>query len=213
MKKVKLEDIKLNPENHRNISAEDMEKLCSSIREFPEMMELRPIVIDNNNIVLGGNMRYKALKKLGYSEVDEKWIKKAEDLTDEQKKEFQIKDNVASGEWDWENLINSGDYDLDKLEDWGLDVPIEEQLDDADDGETIELPKSEQIEPPQEYIVILAEPNSEEWEELIEMLDLKLVRRGGYKKGSPFDSHGIERVLPWQVLKKRLKINTETEEE
>jgi site-specific DNA-methyltransferase (adenine-specific) len=84
------------------------------------MLELRPIVVDENNIILGGNMRYKALKEAGYSEVS---IVKANDLTAEQKDEFIVKDNVGFGEWDWDTLAN--EWEVDKLEEWGLDLPID----------------------------------------------------------------------------------------
>ncbi len=83
------------------------------------MLELRPIVVDENNIILGGNMRFKALKEAGYTEVS---IVRANDLTNEQKDEFIVKDNVGFGEWDWDSLAN--EWDAEKLDEWGLDVPI-----------------------------------------------------------------------------------------
>jgi len=81
---------------------------------------LRPMVIDENNILLGGNMRYKALKELGYKEVPDSWVKQVLDLTEEEKKEFIIKDNVGFGAWDWDALAN--EWDTDDLEAWGLEV-------------------------------------------------------------------------------------------
>ena len=84
------------------------------------MMPLRPIVIDENNIILGGNMRFKALKELGYSKVPESWIKRAEELTEAEKREFIIKDNVGFGEWDWDILSNQ--WNVDELKSWSLDV-------------------------------------------------------------------------------------------
>ena len=83
------------------------------------MLELRPIVVDENNIILGGNMRYKACVEAGLKEI---YILKAEDLTELQKDEFIVKDNVGFGEWDWDSLAN--EWDTDKLQDWGLDLPI-----------------------------------------------------------------------------------------
>ena len=83
------------------------------------MLELRPIVVDENNIILGGNMRYKACIEAGLKEV---FILKAEDLTEQQKDEFIVKDNVGFGEWDWDILAN--EWDTDKLQDWGLNLPI-----------------------------------------------------------------------------------------
>jgi ParB-like chromosome segregation protein Spo0J len=117
--KVKISEIKPNPKNPRLIKDEKFKKLVKSIKEFPQMLELRPIVVDENNIILGGNMRFKALKEAGYSEVS---IVRANDLTDEQKDEFIVKDNVGFGEWDWDSLAN--EWDVEKLDEWGLDVPI-----------------------------------------------------------------------------------------
>ena len=115
-----LTDIKLNEKNPRVIKDEKFQKLCASLKEFPKMMELRPIIVDDNNIVLGGNMRLRALQQLGYTEVDDSWVKRASDLTEEQKKEFIIKDNVGFGEWDWDMLAN--EWDKEQLEQWGLDL-------------------------------------------------------------------------------------------
>lgn len=120
-KTIKLSSIKPNPENPRLIKDDKFYKLLESIKTFGEkMMPLRPIVIDENKIILGGNMRFKALKELGYKEVPADWIKAAKDLTEEQKKEFIIKDNVGFGSWDFDVLANEWDSDL--LEGWGLDM-------------------------------------------------------------------------------------------
>ena len=117
--KVKISEIKTNPKNPRLIKDDKFKKLVKSIQEFPQMLELRPIVVDENNIVLGGNMRLKACIEVGLKEV---FIVKAEDLTEQQKDEFIVKDNVGFGEWDWDTLAN--EWDTDKLEEWGLDLPI-----------------------------------------------------------------------------------------
>lgn len=85
------------------------------------MMELRPMITDDDNFIIGGNQRYGALKELGYTEVPREWVKKASDLTEEEKKRFIILDNVQFGENDWEMLAN--EWDLKSLEDWGLDIP------------------------------------------------------------------------------------------
>ena len=90
-------------------------------------MELRPIVIDNNNVILGGNMRFKALKHLGHKDIPDHWVKRADDLTEEQKKEFIIKDNVGFGEHDWDLLAN--EWDALDLEKWGLDLLFEDYSD------------------------------------------------------------------------------------
>ena len=116
--KVKISEVKTNPKNPRLIKDDKFRKLVKSIQEFPQMLELRPIVVDENNIVLGGNMRLKACKEAGMKEV---YIVKAENLTELQKDEFIVKDNVGFGEWDWDMLANEWDAEL--LNDWGLFVP------------------------------------------------------------------------------------------
>ena len=120
VEKVKLSEIKPNPKNPRLIKDEKFKKLVQSIKDFPQMLELRPIVVDENNVILGGNMRFKALKEAGYKEVS---IVKANDLTEEQKDEFIVKDNVGFGEWDWDSLAN--EWDVEKLDEWGLDLPVD----------------------------------------------------------------------------------------
>ena len=117
---VRIQDVKTNPNNPRFIKDDKFKKLVRSIKEFPEMLELRPIVVDKDNIVLGGNMRLRACKEAGLKEVH---IVKADQLTEEQQREFIIKDNVGFGEWDWDNLAN--EWDVDELEDWGLDLPLD----------------------------------------------------------------------------------------
>jgi hypothetical protein len=104
--KVKISDVKTNPKNPRLIKDEKFKKLVKSIIEFPQMLELRPIVVDENNIVLGGNMRLKACKEVGLKEV---FIVRANDLTEQQKDEFIVKDNVGFGEWDWDMLANESE--------------------------------------------------------------------------------------------------------
>jgi hypothetical protein len=131
--KVKITEVKNNPKNPRLIKDDKFRKLVKSIQEFPQMLELRPIVVDENNIVLGGNMRLKACKEAGLKEV---YIVKADNLTELQKDEFIVKDNVGFGEWDWDMLAN--EWDVDQLTEWGLDVwqaPVEVDyslLDDED---------------------------------------------------------------------------------
>tara|TARA_R110002020_G_scaffold274557_1_gene489730 strand:+ start:228 stop:830 length:603 start_codon:yes stop_codon:yes gene_type:complete len=114
---VKIHKVKGNPNNPRIIKNDKFKKLVASIKEFPEMLKLRPIVVDEDMIVLGGNMRLKASKDAGLKEV---WIEIAEGLTEEQKKEFIVKDNVNFGEWDWAMLGN--EWDSTEIKDWGLDV-------------------------------------------------------------------------------------------
>ena len=115
---TKLTDIKSNPNNPRIIKDDKFKKLVASIKEFPQMLSLRPIVVNDDMIVLGGNMRLKACKEAGLKEVP---VIKASDLTDEQQKQFIIKDNVGYGEWDWDMLANK--WDAEELVEWGLDIP------------------------------------------------------------------------------------------
>jgi len=115
---MNINEIKPNPNNPRIIKDDKFKKLVKSIQDFPQMLELRPIVIDENNIVLGGNMRLKACIEAGLTDVP---VKQAKDLTEEQKKEFIVKDNVGYGEWDWDDLANNWDEQL--LTEWGLDIP------------------------------------------------------------------------------------------
>lgn len=120
---MKLADIKLNPNNPRYIKDEKFEKLKKSIEEFPKMMTLRPLVVNNDNIVLGGNMRLKALTELGYKEIPDEWVKNANELTTEEQRRFIIADNIGFGEHDWEMLQT--EWDVNELAEWGLDMPIE----------------------------------------------------------------------------------------
>jgi DNA modification methylase len=110
--------IKPNPDNPRLIKDEKFKQLVKSIQDFPEMLELRPIVVNDQNMVLGGNMRLKACKEAGLTDVP---VIQASKLTLEQQKEFIIKDNVGFGEWDWDTLGN--EWDADQLMEWGLDIP------------------------------------------------------------------------------------------
>jgi ParB-like chromosome segregation protein Spo0J len=116
-KKVSIDKLKPNPDNPRIIKDDKFKKLVQSIKDFPEMLKLRPIVVDKDMVVLGGNMRLRALKDAGVKEVE---VIIADSLTDDQKREFIIKDNVGFGEWNWETLAN--EWDSDKLDEWGLTV-------------------------------------------------------------------------------------------
>lgn len=144
MMKVKISTIKANSKNPRVIKDDKFKKLVKSIQEFPEMLEKRPLVcftdVDGKYVVLGGNMRLKASQEIGLKELP---IVLADDWTQEQRDEFLIKDNVGFGEWDWDQLAN--EWDAEKLNDWGLDLPIDlhvEELEANEDGyeipETIE---------------------------------------------------------------------------
>ena len=121
MEIVKISAIKANSKNPRVIKDDKFKKLVQSIREFPDMLNKRPLIcftdVDGKYVVLGGNMRLKAAIEVGLKELP---ILLADDWTQEQKDEFLIKDNVGFGEWDWDQLAN--EWDAEKLTDWGLDV-------------------------------------------------------------------------------------------
>lgn len=118
IRSVKLSEIKSNPNNPRIIKDDKFRKLVNSIQEFPKMLEIRPIVVNADMIVLGGNMRLKACKEAGLKEVP---VIFADDLTEEEQKQFIIKDNVGFGEWDWDMIAN--EWDAIELQEWGLDIP------------------------------------------------------------------------------------------
>ena len=130
-----ISDIKLNPNNPRIIKDDKFKKLVQSIKNFPEMLEIRPIVVNKDMVILWGNMRYKACK--------EAWIKEipvivADNLTEEQEREFLIKDNVSGWEWDWDMLAN--EWDTEELVEWWLDIEYtkEEPKAEEDDFEVDE---------------------------------------------------------------------------
>jgi ParB-like chromosome segregation protein Spo0J len=127
---MKLSELKTNPTNPRTIKDDKFKKLVQSLKDFPEMMEKRPLVCvtdtsDGKLYPLGGNMRLKALQELKYKEIPDSWVMIADDWDEEQRKEFVIKDNVGYGEWNWDML--ESDWDVDDLENWGLDVEKEEK--------------------------------------------------------------------------------------
>ena len=124
MKLVKISEVKPNPKNPRIIKDGKFQKLVKSIQEFPDMLNKRPLIVftdvDSKYVVLGGNMRLKALNELKFKEIP---VIVADEWTEEQKAEFLIKDNVGFGEWDWDSLAN--EWDVEKLDDWGLDLPVD----------------------------------------------------------------------------------------
>jgi len=123
VKVVKITEIKPNPSNPRIIKDDKFKKLVASIEKFPEMADVRPIVVNMDMVVIGGNMRLRAMKESGWKEAPVQMV----DWTEEQQKEFIIKDNLGYGEWDWDDLANN--WDEQELTDWGLDIPnfIDEQ--------------------------------------------------------------------------------------
>jgi ParB-like chromosome segregation protein Spo0J len=113
-----IAEIKPNPNNPRLIKDDKFHKLVQSIKDFPEMLDLRPIIVNDQDVVLGGNMRLKACKEAGPKKVP---VLKARKLTEQQQREFIVKDNLGFGEWDWDMIAN--EWDAKQLTDWGLDIP------------------------------------------------------------------------------------------
>jgi len=143
---IKIGKVKNNPNNPRLIKDDKFKKLVNSIKEFPKMLEIRPIVVNDDMIVLGGNMRLRACKEAGLKEVP---IIKVSDLTEDEQRQFIIKDNVSGGEWDWDMIAN--EWDVDQLDEWGLDVPVFPQIEleaEEDDFDTT---------PPEEPVTVLGD--------------------------------------------------------
>ena len=149
IQKVKITDIFSNPNNPRSIRKDKFNKLVKSIKEFPEMLQLRPIVVNSDMHILGGNMRFKACEELGLKEV---YIIKAENLTDKQVQQFVIKDNVGFGEWDWDILANA--WSSVDLEEWGVDAW--QNMDDIETSDDFTLPDGDK-EPFQQQTYTLAD--------------------------------------------------------
>ena len=150
----KLSEIKPNPNNPRLIKDEKFSKLVESLRSFPEMAEVRPIVVNTDMVILGGNMRYKAMKEAGWKQVPVEVV----DWPEDKQREFIIKDNVGFGEWDWNDLANN--WDSEDLDKWGLDVPGVDM--DADGlGTDFTLPDGDKA-PFQQMTFTLADEQAEQ---------------------------------------------------
>jgi hypothetical protein len=167
---VKTKDIIPNTENPRIIKDDKFKKLVQSIKDFPEMLEIRPIVVNNEMMILGGNMRLKAIQEIGLKEVP---IIKAENLTEQQQREFLIKDNVGFGEWDWDALAN--DWEYKELVDWALDVP--KMLDPEQFGEDFSLADGDKS-PFQQMTFTLADEQATQIKNAI--ADIKLTEEYKY---------------------------------
>ena len=164
--KIEINKILPNKDNPRVIKDYKFKKLVQSIKEFPEMLEKRPIVVDENMIVLGGNMRLKACAEAGLKKID---VIIAEGWSEKQKKEFIIKDNVGFGEWDWDEIGNA--WTELPLNDWGLDVWSPETDVDLEDFFTEEKEQEEQLE---KHKIVL-EYTEEDYNTLIEILNKEKV--------------------------------------
>tara|TARA_B100000497_G_C7504138_1_gene307558 strand:- start:36 stop:635 length:600 start_codon:yes stop_codon:yes gene_type:complete len=176
IQKVKIQSIKANNENPRTIKESKFEDLKKSLIDFPEMLQLRPIIVDKNNIILGGNMRYKACQEIGLKEV---YIIKANDLTEKQKKKFVIKDNIAFGQWDWDVLANT--WERQDLNEWGLNIYdfnnnfVEEVNKSDENSEWVGLPEFEASD--KQLKLVVSFDNEKDREEFIEKKQLKISSR------------------------------------
>ena len=169
--KVKISEVKINPNNPRLIKDDKFKKLVQSVKDFPEMLEIRPIVVNADMVVLGGNMRLKACKEAGIKEVP---IIIADNLTEEQQREFLIKDNVSGGEWDWELLAN--EWDSEELTEWGLDV-VGFDVSSDEYGENFSLKEGDK-EPFQQMTFTLADEQAIQIQNAI--ADIKLTNEYKY---------------------------------
>ena len=192
------------PKNPRFIKSERYEKLKKSLEDNPEMLSARELLVynyDGELIVIGGNMRLRAAKELGFKQLPCKIL---DDLTPEQIRAYVIKDNVSFGSDDFESLAN--EWDSIELEEWGMELPELKAIDESEEGDEIKIPKSLQVIPKKEYILIMADEDSEEWQELQQIFQCGLVRQGGCKIGSSSDKvgRGIERVFDLKTFKERV---------
>jgi hypothetical protein len=169
---MKLSEIKPNPQNPRVIKDESFKKLVQSLKDFPVMTELRPVVLDEDNVIIGGNMRYRAAKQAGWKEVEVKHFTKADAERNNQlakelnpdfkpktyeqyRQEFIIKDNVSGGEWDWALLAN--EWDMEQLDGWGLELPVSEALDDTPN----------ELNEPEDFIISIRSNDKSEIENIL----------------------------------------------
>lgn len=190
--KVAISKLKSNPNNPRIIKDEKFRKLVKSIQEFPEMLDIRPIVVDAEMVVLGGNMRLKACREAGLKEVP---ILIADNLTPEQQEEFIIKDNSSFGEWDWDILAN--EWDVKNLNDWGLDVPILNESLQPIKGSDPEIEITEEILEEHNYVVFTFD-NKLDWQVVKETFGITTVSKPGFTE--TYQQKGIGRVQSGKKL-------------
>ena len=184
MEYLPIKKIKTNPNNPRVINNENFQKLVKSITEFPKMLELRPLVIDENNIVLGGNMRLKACTEAGLKKIP---VLRANELSEKEKERFIITDNVSYGEWDEVDLVTN--WNLDELDSWGLKIELAEKLEEKIEGE-VEF--SEFLDEENNYVVLFFN-NRMDWLQAQTHFDLKTVS-SKRSNGKPW-SKGVGRVI------------------
>tara|TARA_R110000744_G_C19317442_1_gene557290 strand:+ start:258 stop:869 length:612 start_codon:yes stop_codon:yes gene_type:complete len=190
MELVNIQEVKNNEDNPRFIKDNKFKKLVKSIKEFPEMLKLRPIVVNKDMVVLGGNMRLKACKEAGLKEV---WVLKADDLTEKQQREFIVKDNVGFGEWNWDLLAN--EWDKQQLGDWGLEIVLtDEDIEEMNNPENIDTENifATELDRQSNYIVLKFETDID-WIQAKTVFGLQ-TETGRRANGKEW-SKGIGRVL------------------
>lgn len=182
---VPIDEIKENPENPRVIKDKAFQKLVKSVKDDPWMLKLRPLVVDKNMVVLGGNMRLKACIQAGYLELP---VVKDSDLTKEQKDSFIVKDNLSYGEWDWPVL---NDWDQEKLEEWGMEIPLLNEKLQVIGQNDPEIEITEEILEEHNYIVFTFD-NKLDWQVAKELFDIKTVAKEGFTE--TYMQKGVGRV-------------------
>lgn len=192
IEQVKISAVKPNPDNPRIIKDDKFLKLVQSLRDFPKMMQIRPIVVNADMVVLGGNMRLRAAKDAGYKEV---YIIRADELTPEQQREFIIKDNVGFGEWDYEALAN--EWDAAQLEEWGLDLPGFD-IDAENMGDAFTLADGDKA-PFQRMAFILADAQAERIKQALKDVSVQPGTEYGNENSNGNALHQI--VLEWAEQK------------
>ena len=165
LKTISINDIKENPSNPRTIDDSKLEKLVLSIKKFPKMLEKRPIVLNKDMIILGGNQRFKACVEAGLKEVP---VIIASDFTPEEEREFMIKDNVGSGDWDWDLIV--ADWDKDEVQAWGVEVPNIKTDEIGLDG-LFDEPEDEPEEDKEETNTITLEYTKEDYDKVMEAFE------------------------------------------
>lgn len=199
IKTLSLSQLKPAPYNPRQSTKKQEDALSASLSKFGVV---EPIVFnEQTKTVVGGHFRLRTLKKLGYKEVPCVVV----DLSPEDERELNIRLNANTGGWDWDELANN--FDTQELEDWGLELDsVLAKIDELEEDEEIEIEKSLQVTPKKEYIIIMADEDSEEWDELKMIFKCQVVRQGGCKKGSTSDkaTTGIERVFDLTTFKERV---------
>ena len=196
MIKVKVDKVKSNPKNPRLIKDDKFKKLVKSIKDFPEMESVRPIVVNKDMVILGGNMRYKAMIECGYKEVNVEVV----DWSEQKQNEFIIKDNVGFGEWEWETVAN--EWDVEELDNWGLDLPIFTK-DSSDFGTDFNLPDGDKS-PFQQMTFTLADEQAIQIKNAIEEIkrteEYKYAETMGNENGNGNALYLI--IMQWAEQKK-----------